>query len=318
MKTEIGTDLLYAAALLRRGELVGMPTETVYGLAGNALDSDTVLKIYATKGRPHFNPLIVHLQDISKMSKYAEVPVFAQTLAERFWPGPLTLVLPKKKIIPDIVTGGGDTVALRVPAHSLAHELLSLIDFPLAAPSANPAGYISPVTAEHVCEQLGGKIAYILDGGTCSVGIESTVVTFVQDELVVLRAGGVTLEDLKSVAGSVKLHTQATGQLASPGLLKSHYAPKTRLILGDLANLIEEHQSRKLAVLALSHLPQNAAIVASEILSPAGDLTQAAHNLFAAMRRLDAVDAELILAERMPEHSFGVAINDRLERAAAL
>jgi len=317
MKTEIGTDVLYAAALLRRGELVGMPTETVYGLAGNALNSDTVLKIYTTKGRPHFNPLIVHLKDASEMSVYGDVPVAARALAERFWPGPLTIVLPKKKNIPDIVTGGGDTVALRVPAHAMARELLSLVNFPLAAPSANPAGYISPVTAEHVHDQLGGKIAYILDGGACSVGIESTVVAFVQNELIVLRAGGVTLEELKRAGASAKLQTHATGQLASPGLLKSHYAPQTKLILGDLENLIEEHRERKLAVLALSHLPRHAAIVAGEVLSPPGDLTQAARNLFAAMRRLDAAGAELLLAERMPERGFGIAINDRLERAAA-
>ena len=198
---ETGTDIVYAASLLRRGELVAIPTETVYGLAANALDSNAVMKIYATKQRPTFNPLIVHVAETNDISRFAtNVPLNMWRLAERFSPGPLTYVLPRREIIPDVVTGGGDTVAVRVPSHPMARELLSLLDFPLAAPSANPSGYISPVTAAHVAQELGNKIPYVLDGGECAVGLESTVVAFDGDKVVVLRAGGITLH----TAGSLK------------------------------------------------------------------------------------------------------------------
>jgi L-threonylcarbamoyladenylate synthase len=314
--TETGSDILFAAALLRRGELVAIPTETVYGLAGNALDADAVLKIYTTKGRPQFNPLIVHLADKEAMATYAEVPPLAQRLAKRFSPGPLTYVLRKKPIVPDITTGGGETVALRIPAHPLAHELLSLLDFPLAAPSANPSGYISPVTAAHVAECLGGKIPYILDGGPCNVGVESTVITFEDERIIVLRAGGVTVEALREF-GPVEVRPQSAPSAGSPGLLRSHYAPRTRLVLGNLRTLLDEHAQKRVAVLSLGELMRGENIVASEILSPGSDLTEAARNLFAALRRLDASGADIIIAERMPEHGFGLAINDRLERASA-
>lgn len=313
---ETGTDLVYAATLLRRGELVAIPTETVYGLAANALNTDAVMKIYATKKRPTFNPLIVHLAETNDVTKYAkDIPLNMWRLAERFSPGPLTYVLPRKNVIPDVVTGGGDTVALRIPAHPMAHELLSLIDFPLAAPSANPSGYISPVTAAHVAAELGGKIPYVLDGGECAVGLESTVVAFDGDKVLVLRAGGVTLEALQEVCPEVEMRTGAS--TGSPGLLKSHYAPRTRLVVGNLARLIDEYAGHKLAVLALSDFPRAENIISSEILAANGDLAIAARHLFAAMRRLDKSGADLIIAERMPEHGFGIAINDRLERASA-
>lgn len=313
---ETGTDVVYAATLLRRGELVAIPTETVYGLAANALDSNAVMKIYATKKRPTFNPLIVHVAETNDIGKYAaDIPLNMWRLAERFSPGPLTYVLPRKAIIPDVVTGGGDTVALRVPAHPMARELLSLIDFPLAAPSANPSGYISPVTAAHVAQELGGQIPYVLDGGECTVGLESTVVAFDGDRVLVLRAGGITLEALQEVCPQVEMRTGASA--GSPGLLKSHYAPRTRLVVGNLARLADEYAGQKLAVLALSDFPRGDNIVSSEILAPNGDLALAARHLFAAMRRLDASGADLIIAERMPERGFGIAINDRLDRASA-
>lgn len=313
---ETGTDLVYAATLLRRGGLVAIPTETVYGLAANALDSDAVMKIYATKKRPTFNPLIVHVAETNDIGKYAkDIPLNMWRLSERFSPGPLTYVLPRKTIIPDVVTGGGDTVALRVPAHPMAHELLTLLDFPLAAPSANPSGYISPVTAAHVAAELGKQIPYVLDGGECTVGLESTVVAFDGDKVLVLRAGGVTLEALQEVCSQVEMRTGAV--TGSPGLLKSHYAPHTRLVVGNLARLADEYAGQKLAVLALSDFPPAENIISSEILAANGDLALAARHLFAAMRRLDQSGADIIIAERMPEHGFGIAINDRLDRAAA-
>jgi L-threonylcarbamoyladenylate synthase len=316
--TEIGTDIERAAALLSRGELVAIPTETVYGLAANALSSEAVLKVYTAKGRPAFNPLIVHVASAAEFSRYAEeVPELVMQLASRFSPGPLTFVLRKKAIIPDETTGGGNSVALRVPAHPIALELLQRLEFPLAAPSANPSGFISPVTAVHVQAQLAGKIPYVLDGGPCSVGIESTVIAVENDIVTVLRLGGIKVSDLQAVAPVVKIASAQSVNPASPGQLRSHYAPRTRLVLGNLNDLLQEHRAKRVAVLALGDFPPHENIVANAILSPTRNLDEAARNLFAALHRLDAAGADLILAEPMPEEGFGPAINDRLERAAA-
>lgn len=318
MLTEIGKDLATAAELLRRGEVVAMPTETVYGLAANALNADAVLKIYAAKGRPAFNPLIVHVHAAAEFSRYAEsVPDIVIRLAERFSPGPLTFVLKKKHVVPDETTGGGNTVALRVPAHPLALTLLRNLDFPLAAPSANPSGFISPVTANHVEQQLQGKIPYILDGGECEVGLESTVIAVDGGEVVVLRLGGIKVADLQKIAPRVKIAKDTSRRPASPGQLRSHYAPRTPLVLGELRNLLLQHRGKRLAILALADFLAQENIIAVEKLSATRNLDEAAHNLFAALHRLDAAGAELILAERMPEEGFGPAINDRLERASA-
>ena len=317
-KTQTGTDIHRAIELLQQGELVAIPTETVYGLAANALNPDAVLKIYETKGRPAFNPLIVHVHDAGEFEKYAiEVHPMIKILAEKFSPGPLTYVLPKKSVVPDIVTGGGDTVALRVPGHPLTLKLLSQLDFPLAAPSANPFGYISPVLAEHVAEQLDGKIPYILDGGHSMIGLESTVVTVENNKLVVLRIGGVPIEDLHEVAGEVELRINLSSNPKSPGQLKSHYAPRIPLMVGDVAQMGKGQSGKKLAVLVFSERNHSANVVAQEVLSPSRDIKEAARNLFAALRRLDKSGADIILAERFPEFGFGLAINDRLERAAA-
>jgi L-threonylcarbamoyladenylate synthase len=317
MQTITGIDISKAAEILRRGELVAIPTETVYGLAANALDPAAVLKIYETKGRPAFNPLIVHVHDANQFSKYAnEVPELIRTLAEKFSPGPITFVLPKKNIIPDIVTGGGETVALRVPGHPITLKLLAHLDFPLAAPSANPFGYISPVNAMHVADQLEGLIPYILDGGPSIIGVESTVVTVENNKLIVLRLGGVSVEDLKDVAGEVELRINSSSDPKSPGQLKSHYAPKIPLRLGKMEELLKEYPTQKKALLSFTQKYSGENILTEEILSRNGDLNEAARNLFSALRKLDNSNAEIILAERFPEHGLGLAINDRLERAA--
>lgn len=304
--------------LLKKGELVAIPTETVYGLAANALNPEAVLKIYETKGRPTFNPLIVHVHDADQFSKYAtDVHPLVTKLAAEFSPGPLTFVLPKKSIIPDIVTGGGDTVALRVPGHPLTLKLLGNLDFPLAAPSANPFGYISPVLAEHVAEQLNGRIPYILDGGHSMIGLESTVVTIENNKVVVLRIGGVPLEELHEVAGPVELRINLSSNPQSPGQLRSHYAPRIPLMMGKIDQMIPSQKGKKLALLVFSERNHADNVVAQEVLSPERDIKDAARNLFSALRRLDKSDADVILAERFPEFGFGLAINDRLERAAA-
>jgi L-threonylcarbamoyladenylate synthase len=318
MKTPIGTDIQQAALQLREGRLVGIPTETVYGLAANALDPEVVLQIFQAKGRPTFNPLIVHVHDANQFSLYAhEVPNVIKLLAEHFCPGPLTFVLPKKSIIPDLVTGGGNTVALRVPGHSLTLQLLKSLDFPLAAPSANPFGYISPVTALHVQEQLDGKVAYILDGGLCMIGVESTVVMMRDENLVVLRVGGVAVESLREVYPHVVVEINQSSNPKSPGQLKSHYAPRIPFKLGLIDQLLEQHSDKKLAVLSFKNSFSHPAITALEVLSAEGSDKEAARNLFAALRRLDQTNADIIIAEKLPEKGLGMAINDRLERAAA-
>ena len=297
---------------------MGIPTETVYGLAAHALDADAVVRIFEAKERPSFNPLIVHVHDSSQFEKYAvQVPDRIYNLAEKFSPGPITFILPRKSLIPDIVVSGGDTVALRIPNHPLTLELLSVSGMPLAAPSANPFGYISPVTAAHVKEQLEGKLPYVLDGGTCSVGLESTVVSFFQDELIVHRLGGITLEDLKKVEPRLRTDLNLSSNPISPGQLKSHYAPRIPMILGDIPTLMKLHESKRCAVLSFQQSYSTPNLVSSEVLSSSGDLHEAARNLFAAMRRLDATASDLILAEEAPNNGIGMAINDRLKRAAS-
>ncbi len=310
---QIGKDLQEAAAVLRRGGLVAIPTETVYGLAANALDPAAVVRIFEAKGRPHFDPLIVHLPSVTQVNTYAlSFPPKARQLASTFWPGPLTLVMPKREIIPDIVSSGLATVGLRVPQHKLTQRLLSSLDFPLAAPSANPFGYISPTTAAHVQAQLGDKVDYILDGGACSVGLESTIVGFEGEEARILRLGGITLEEIEQCIGKVALNNESSSSPAAPGMLLSHYAPAKPLIFGEIPKLLAQSQGKKIAVLALQNLHGQPGIA----LSPKGDLSEAAQNLFAAMRTLDAMEGDVILAEPMPQRGLGMAINDRLGRAA--
>ena len=320
MKTIIGSEINTAAELLQKGEIIAIPTETVYGLAANALDADAVLKIYETKGRPLFNPLILHVSSANEFEKYAKnIPQLVYILAEKFCPGPITFVLPKKDIIPDIVTSGGDSVGLRVPEHLLTLELLSNLPFPLAAPSANSYGYISPVTAAHVYEQLNEKIPYILDGGTSSVGLESTVVSVSENSIDVLRLGGISIESLKTVCEKIKISNLPVSKNhpSSPGQSKSHYAPRTKLYAGNMKGMLRRFANNRKALLSFSEKHEGENIIAEEILSASCDLHEAARNLFTAMRKLDACGADVILAERLPAEGLGLAINDRLDRASA-
>ncbi|MBS1611408.1 MAG: threonylcarbamoyl-AMP synthase [Bacteroidetes bacterium] len=313
--TTIGTDIQQAKQLLATGQVVGIPTETVYGLAGNALDPDAVLKIFEAKQRPHFDPLIVHTHSIAEVSKYAaEIPAKAQLLMERFMPGPLTVLLKKQSMIPDLVTSGLDTVAIRVPQHPLALQLLQQLDFPLAAPSANPFGYISPTTAQHVYDQLQGIIPYVLDGGATTVGVESTIVGFEGDDVIVYRVGGLAVEEIEAVVGKVHINTNESSNPKTPGALKSHYAPKKPLLFGDATQLPTD---KNIAVIAFDTYLADIPHTQQTLLSPSGDLNEAAKNLFAAMRELDNGDADIIFAVRFPNEGLGRAINDRLKRAGA-
>ena len=311
---EIGKDINKAKQLLQEGQLVAIPTETVYGLAANALDAHAVTQIFKAKNRPEFDPLIIHVPSIDRVSRYAEnFPPIARKLAEAFWPGPLTIVLERKKIIPDLVTSGLATVGIRCPDHPMTRELLNAMDFPLAAPSANPFGYISPTTPAHVQEQLGSQISYILDGGACEVGIESTIVGFEGGQGIVLRRGGLKVEEIESVIGKVSLAINASSNPKAPGQLHSHYAPRKKLLIGDLALLIKEHAHHNPGVLAFR---QDYKFPIQEVLSPSGDIGEAARNLFSALRKLDNSPCDFIIAEYVPDTGLGKAINDRLKRAA--
>ncbi|MEK7257007.1 MAG: L-threonylcarbamoyladenylate synthase [Bacteroidota bacterium] len=325
IETKIGTDLVFAKALLESGELVAIPTETVYGLAANALDEDAVLKIFKAKNRPHFNPLIIHLPSWQAAKKYvAEIPDEAAQLAAKFSPGAITFLLPKNERIPDLVTAGSTKVAIRIPAHPVAQALLRQLDFPLAAPSANPFGYVSPTTAQHVLEGLGGKIQYILEGGACTVGLESTIVDFENEEVIIRRKGGIAVEEIENSLGKpVILKTSAEEHPVAPGQLKSHYATATPLFIGNLESRLAEFQGKKICLLEFGeNKNREAALLRFPIflrinLSPAGNLEEAAKHLFAAMRRADQSGADVILADWLPEEGLGSAINDRLRRAQA-
>lgn len=315
MSADISTDLDRAARLLREGEVVAIPTETVYGLAANALNADAVLKIFEVKNRPHFDPLIVHVASIEDAKKITtDFNEKAQLLATKFWPGPLTLVLKKKNNIPDLVTSGLDSVGIRMPEHATTLALLRSLDFPLAAPSANPFGYISPTSAQHVADQLGDKIPFILEGGACRVGIESTIIDLTTDTPVILRMGGISAEDIKACIGPVRVNTSSSSSPQAPGMLISHYAPRKKFVVGDLDNLIEIHRNKKIAVLSFK---RTYPAQTNRVLSPTGDLHEAANNLFAYMRELDTMDLEVIIAEFVPEVGIGLAINDKLRRASA-
>jgi L-threonylcarbamoyladenylate synthase len=317
MKAGIGSDLFQAKDILNAGGLVGIPTETVYGLAGNALDRNAVLSIFEAKNRPKFDPLIVHLSDISEIDKYAIAKPKLLDIAERVWPGPLTILLPRKVIIPDIVTSGLDNVAIRVPNHPETLALLKMLDFPLAAPSANPFGYISPTTAMHVYEQLADKIPYILDGGPCEVGVESTIIGFENEVLKVYRNGGLTLEQLsKYYDGKIELVAQSSSDPLAPGMLKKHYSPN------KIVRNYKEFKGTSLNLnsVGLMKFSQFSGEIHPErqfVLSENENLQEASHRLFEGLRYLDKLDIKTIYLENVPNHGLGVAINDRLKRAAA-
>lgn len=324
MKCAISQDIKAGASLIRNGELVAFATETVYGLGANALNSEAVAQIFEVKRRPYFDPLIVHISDVNQLEDLTlGLSEQARKLADYFWPGPLTLVLPKKKVIPDLVTAGLESVAVRIPAHPVARQLLEISGLPIAAPSANKFGCLSPTQAKHVEEQFGTEIKLILDGGPCIVGVESTVIQCCNDLPVLLRPGGISLEEIESCIGQVRLaeiedHAETNSPL-SPGMLPRHYAPLTRLFI--VSNLDEVPKTGTNGLLSLYPIEETCLkgcdFSAQEILSPNGDLKLAAGRFFEALRNLDAAGIDNIVALRMPEKGLGRTINNRLERAAA-
>lgn len=313
------TNIQIAQRCLEAEEVVAIPTETVYGLAGNALSAVAVAKIFAVKQRPYFDPLIVHGASFDRLAEYIHfIPESARELARHFMPGPLTLLLEKKARIPDLVTAGSPLVGLRVPAHPLTTALLEVLNFPLAAPSANPFGYISPTTAAHVAQQLGAKIPYILDGGPCEVGVESTIVGFPDGRPTVYRKGGLAIETLEKILGPMKVLNHSSSNPQAPGMLKSHYAPRIPLILGDIPVLLEKWADKKVGLISFSTAYTTLPAAQQVVLSATRNYTEAAQQLFSGMRYLDQLDIDVILAELLPEEDLGRAINDRLRRAAIL
>ncbi|MEM6828953.1 MAG: L-threonylcarbamoyladenylate synthase [Bacteroidota bacterium] len=314
---DIGTDIKMAVSLLNDNELVGIPTETVYGLAGNALNEEAILKIYETKKRPRFDPLIAHIDGLDKLKGLVkEVPEKANQLIEKFWPGPLTLLLKKTDLVPDLLTSGLDRVAIRVPNHPLALSLLRELSFPLAAPSANPFGYVSPTTALHVSDQLGVEIPYILDGGTCEIGVESTIIGFSEEgNPIVYRLGGTKVEDIEDAVGMVDFDLNVSSDPTAPGMLKSHYSPGKPLVVGDIKENLKRFKGKNLGVISFDKQYDG---VGRNIyvLSPKRSIEEAARNIFAALRKMDNDEVEVVLAEYVPDEGLGKAINDRLRRAA--
>lgn len=317
MVDKIGSNVAFAASRLRAGKVVAIPTETVYGLAANALVSASVARIFSIKQRPFFDPLIVHVKSMDEVTRYAShFPPKARLLASSFWPGPLTLVLPKRDVVPDIVTAGLPTLGLRMPRHPLTLDLLQSIDFPLAAPSANPFGYISPTTAHHVYDQLGEQVDYILDGGSCTIGLESTIIGFPADEPVLYRLGGLSLEVLEQTIGPIRVVLNVSSDPVAPGQLTTHYAPRKPLLLGDIQQLARGRNLQEWAILSFRDPYPDLQAKVVHVLSATGDPEEAATKLFSVLRSLDQADVKGILAERLPEQGLGRAINDRLQRAA--
>jgi L-threonylcarbamoyladenylate synthase len=306
-----------AVELLHAGEVVALPTETVYGLAADTLNPIAVSKIFEAKERPRFDPLIVHLPERDWLEKVAATPAqdrqLISILTEKFWPGPFTIVLPKRELVPDIVTAGLDTVAVRISVHPVFAEIVGAFGKPLAAPSANRFGHVSPTTAQHVFDELDGRVSLIIDGGATEHGIESTIVAVRDGKIDIVRRGPILSEQLAELAEVNVIN--ATGKISAPGQLKSHYAPETPLRLVDnAANLASEDM--RVGLLAWNPVTNQKRFAATRLLSERRDLREAAANLFRYLRELDALDVDLIVAERVPPQGLGAAILDRLERAA--
>lgn len=310
-----------AASLLRDGGIVAIPTETVYGLGANAFDERAVARVFDVKGRPRFDPLIVHVADLSELDRLVlNLPGSARELIDRFWPGPLTLVLPKRAEVPDLVTAGCPTVAVRMPDHPVTLEIIRAAGVAVAAPSANLFGRISPTTAAHVADQLGENVDLIVDGGPCRVGIESTVLQVEAHGFTLLRPGGAPLEEIEAIVGSVTIPPpsaieDSNAGLVSPGTLLQHYAPRTPLTVLWNAEAKPEASRGRIGLLAFQTPSQASGIEKVEVLSPSGNLREAAANFFAALRRLDSAGLDLIVAESFPAEGLGRALNDRLRRA---
>lgn len=316
-KKLITTSLAKATWYLKKGDPVAIPTETVYGLAANIYDENAVKKIFEIKKRPAFNPLIVHVASIDSMKEVAvNIPPIAYTLAEKFWPGPLTLILEKKSTILDCITAGKKTVAVRMPNHKMTLELIKRVGFPLAAPSANPFGSISPTSAQHVANYFKKELNVVLDGGECEKGIESTIVGFENGKVILYRLGVISKEMIEFVVGEVELLNIDDNQPKAPGMLLKHYAPKTKMIMSEHPfKRANDMLGSKIGLLIFGNEKFTDSRYTVKNLSENGDVAEAAKNLYAHMHLLDEMGLELIIAQKFPDAGIGKSINDRLSRA---
>ena len=314
----ISKDINIAVRILNNDGVIGLPTETVYGLAGNIYSEKAINKIFEIKKRPKFNPLIVHIATIDSLNKIAvDIPEKAILLAKNFWPGPLTLLLKKHSSISDLITAGKPTVAVRIPNHKMALELLNKLDFPLAAPSANPFGCISPTTANHVANYFPLDLALVLDGGNCENGIESTIVGFDDNDVIIYRLGAISVEDIEAIIGETRIFVSDNNAPIAPGMLKKHYSPKTNFILTDnVENEIAKNSNLKIGILTFFKNYNSKYIKSIKILSKNKNLKEASKNLYAVMHELDKENLDLIIAEKFEDSNLGKSINDRLSRAA--
>lgn len=314
----ISKDIQKAISLLENEELVAIPTETVYGLAGNIFSEKAIKSIFSTKKRPFFNPLIVHISSVDDLETIvSEIPEKAKLLAKTFWPGSMTLVLKKRNNIPEIITAGKNTVAVRVPNHPTTLALLKQLPFPLAAPSANPFNNISPTKPEHVERYFKNNINMVLDGGTCKNGIESTIIGFENDEPIVYRLGALALEEIEAVVGKVLVKNKKEESPEAPGMLNKHYSPLTTTILtDDILSEIQNNSAKKIGVLTLNTSFKSEKITSEIILSETKNLKEATSKLYDALHQLDRQNLDVILVEKMPDFGLGKSMNDRLQRAA--
>ncbi|MBN2625843.1 MAG: threonylcarbamoyl-AMP synthase [Spirochaetales bacterium] len=305
------------ADIIKRGGLVAFPTETVYGLGGNSLDPLAVAKIFEAKERPSFDPLITHIADFEGLERVALIEDRRiLKVAEKLWPGALTIIVPKRDIIPSLVTSGLETMAVRMPDHPTARELIRLSTGAVAAPSANPFGYLSPTTAEHVEESLGNRIDLVIDGGTCRVGVESTVLDLTRDIPTVLRPGGIGVETLRDILGDVEVLDRTSLTPKAPGQLPMHYSPRKPLHIVDSPADLPRIRPERTGVLSFAGEGDLQGFAAVEVLSSRGDYLEAASRLFAALHRLDRADIDVIYAQRVPAVGLGAAVMDRIYKAS--
>ena len=302
---------------LKNGKIVVIPTETVYGLGVNALDEKAVDKVYKLKKRPYYDPLICHTDSIHKVKNFVKTfPRKAEILAKNFWPGPLTILLEKKKIIPDITTSKLKRVGFRIPNNKLTLSILEKINFPVAAPSANPFGYISPTLPKHILSMFKNDISYILDDGGCDVGIESTIVGFENKKTLVYRVGGITIEKLEKVIGKVEIFKKNITFPESSGMLKNHYSPKKDLIIGEIRTLIKKYKNNKIGILSYNKYYEGVNFKNQIILSKNLNLEEASRNLYKSLHSLDSMNIDLILTSLLPNKGIGESINDRIIKAS--
>ncbi len=318
MFTNLSDNISQAAHFLKIGKAVAIPTETVYGLAANIYNEQAIRSIFELKERPLNNPLIVHIHSFDQLEEIAvDIPGVAYQLAKTFWPGPLTLVLDKNPSIPDVITANKPTVGIRMPNHPVTLELLKSIDFPLAAPSANPFKRISPTNPERVFEYFENKLPFILNGGECENGIESTIIGFREGKPIIYRLGALAQNKIEEITGKIEVLNSDNEAPDAPGMLDKHYSPRTKLILTEnMEEEIRRNGGKKIGLLSFNFFDSQELVLAHKILSVTSNLDEAAHNLYEYLQELDQLDLEVIIAEMMPKKALGNSINDRLKRAS--